>query len=91
MVYLDTTTAQARLLGKPASFSAVTVDAAPGTSDTDLRQHLQAVLGQGYAIAIKEEQAQSCAAQISAFLNADSKFAVFRSCKEGRPPGNRHR
>ena len=69
MVYLDTATAQAQLLGKPASFNAVTVDAAPGTTDTDLRQHLQAVLGQGYAISIREEQAQSSAAQISAFLN----------------------
>ena len=53
----------------PPQFSAVTVDAAPGTTDTDLRQHLQAVLGPTYAISIKEEQAQSSAAQISAFLN----------------------
>jgi putative ABC transport system permease protein len=69
MIYLDTPTAQAQLLGKPGQFSAVTVDAAPGTSDTDLRQHLQAALGPNYAISIKEDQAQSSAAQISAFLN----------------------
>src|SRR4051794_11554425 len=69
MAYLDTTSAQNQLLAKPAMFSSVTVDAAPGTSDTDLRQRLQAVLGPDYAISIKEEQAQSSAAQISAFLN----------------------
>ena len=68
MVYLDTATAQNRLLGKPAEFSAVSVDAAPGTTDSDLRQRLQAVLGSTYAVSIKEEQAQSSAAQISAFL-----------------------
>ena len=68
MVYLDTATAQTQLLAKPGMFSAVTVDAAPGTTDTDLRQRLQAALGPGYAISIKEEQAQSSAAQISAFL-----------------------
>ena len=69
MVYLDTATAQNRLLGKPAEFSAVSVDAAPGTTDSDLRQRLQAVFGSAYAVSIKEEQAQSSAAQISAFLS----------------------
>jgi putative ABC transport system permease protein len=68
MAYLDTATAQTHLLGKPGMFSAVTVDAAPGTSDTELRQRLQTALGPGYTISIKEEQAQSSAAQVSAFL-----------------------
>ena len=69
MVYLDTTTAQNQLLAKPAMFTSVTVDAAPGTSDNELRQRLQAALGPDYAISTKEEQAQSSAGQISAFLN----------------------
>src|SRR4051794_28883278 len=69
MAYLDTATGQNQLLAKPGMFSSVTVDAAPGTSDTELRQRLQAALGPAYAISIKEEQAQSSAAQVSAFLN----------------------
>src|SRR3954447_2006580 len=69
MVYLDTATAQTRLLARPGMFRAVTVDAAPGTSDSELRERLQAALGPDYAISIKEEQAQSSAAQVSAFLN----------------------
>jgi putative ABC transport system permease protein len=67
-VYLDTATAQNQLLAKPGRFTAVTVDATPGTTDTALRQRLRTTLGTGYTIAVKEEQAQSSAAQISAVL-----------------------
>ena len=44
------------------------VNATPGSTDTALRQRLQTALGTGYTISIKEGQAQSSAAQISAFL-----------------------
>jgi len=69
MVYLDTATAQSQLLAKPATFTSVTVDARPGTTDTDLRQHIQAALGPNYSTATKEEQAASSTSQISAFLS----------------------
>ena len=88
MVYLDTSTAQTRLLGKPDQFSAVTIDAAPGTTDTDLRQRLQAALGPTYAVSIKEEQAQS-SARSSRGIPAAAKPAC--PVVAHRPGGDRRR
>jgi putative ABC transport system permease protein len=69
MVYLDTATAQNQLAAKPDSFTSVTVDARPGVTDTELRQHIGTALGPNYSIATKEEQAASGTSQISAFLS----------------------
>ncbi|MGW3044571.1 ABC transporter permease [Kitasatospora sp. NPDC001159] len=69
MAYVDTATAQARLLGKPDQFTGVTVDTAPGTGHTTAQERIKAALGDGYSVATKEEQAQTAAQQISSFLS----------------------
>ncbi|MFE2409548.1 ABC transporter permease [Kitasatospora sp. NPDC059408] len=68
MVYLDTATAQRRLLGKPDRFTGITVDTAPGTSHTAAQAAIKAALGDGYSVATKEQQAATAAQQISSFL-----------------------
>lgn len=69
LVLFDTATAQKTLLGKQDAFTAITVDVAPGVSDAAVRQRVQAVLGNGFTVNTKEEQAASSAQQIGAFLN----------------------
>jgi putative ABC transport system permease protein len=68
MVYVDTTTAQKVLLGKPDVFTTVTTDVTPGTTHAVAQQRIKAALGDSYSVATKEEQAQSASQQITAFL-----------------------
>ncbi|MFJ9843711.1 ABC transporter permease [Kitasatospora sp. NPDC101155] len=69
MAYLDTATAQARLLGKADQFTGVTVDTDPGVGHAIAQQRIKVALGDGYSVATKEEQAQTAAQQISSFLS----------------------
>ncbi|MCX4824901.1 ABC transporter permease [Streptomyces sp. NBC_01142] len=69
LVFLDTPTAQTRLLGRPGVATSVSVDAADGVSDATLKQRIAAELGDAYELRTADEQAESAAAQLGGFLD----------------------
>ncbi|MEU6274591.1 ABC transporter permease [Streptomyces populi] len=70
LVFLDTPTAQSRLLGRPGLATSVSVDAAPGVDDARLKQRVSAELGGGpYDVKTAEEQAKSSAEELGGFLD----------------------
>ncbi|MER6981231.1 FtsX-like permease family protein, partial [Streptomyces carpinensis] len=69
MLFLDTPTAQTRLLGSTARATGISVDAAAGVSDTQLKKRVAAVVGTGsYDVKTAGEQAKSAAASLGSFL-----------------------
>ncbi|WP_406836321.1 ABC transporter permease [Streptomyces sp. AHU1] len=70
LIFLDTPTAQSRLLGRPGLATSISVDAAPGVDDARLKQRVSAELGGGtYDVKTAEEQAKSSAEQLGGFLD----------------------
>jgi putative ABC transport system permease protein len=70
LLFVDTPTARTKLLGDPAAATAITVDAAPGVSDTTLKQRVAAALGADrYDYRTADEQAQSDVEQLGGFLD----------------------
>ncbi|WP_180687727.1 ABC transporter permease [Streptomyces gossypiisoli] len=70
LLFLDTPTAQTKLLGDPEGATAITVDAAPGVSDETLKERVTATLGTGrYDFRTAGEQAQSDVEQLGGFLD----------------------
>ncbi|MDF3299573.1 ABC transporter permease [Streptomyces tropicalis] len=68
-LFLDTPTAQRRLLGSTGRATGISVDAARGTSDTALRGRVEAALGPGrYDVRTAAEHAKSAAADLGGFL-----------------------
>ncbi|WP_037856588.1 ABC transporter permease [Streptomyces sp. NRRL S-340] len=78
LLYLDTPTAQTRLLGSTARATSISVDAAAGVTDTGLRERIVAALGSGagaYDVKTAAEHARSAAASLGPFL-AIIKFVM---------------
>ncbi|GEC05634.1 membrane protein [Streptomyces spinoverrucosus] len=70
LLFLDTPTAQTKLLGDPEGATAITVDAAPGVSDETLKERVAATLGADrYDFRTAGEQAQSDVEQLGGFLD----------------------
>ncbi|WP_431040689.1 ABC transporter permease [Streptomyces sp. P1-3] len=76
LVYVDTPSAQRRLLGDPDAASSIKVDAAPGVSDETLKHRVAAALDGGkgggadrYELRTRAEQAESDAAAFGEFLD----------------------
>ncbi|MCL6734466.1 ABC transporter permease [Streptomyces neyagawaensis] len=70
LVFLDTPTAQTRLLGDPDAATSISVTAAPGVGDTQLKERIAAALGPGtYEYQTADEQADSAAASLGGFLD----------------------
>ncbi|MEU4088198.1 ABC transporter permease [Streptomyces aureus] len=70
LIFLDTPTAQTKLLGRPGLATSISVDAAKGVDDTRLKQRVQAELGAGaYEVKTAEEQAKSSAESLGGFLD----------------------
>ncbi|WP_328556869.1 MULTISPECIES: ABC transporter permease [unclassified Streptomyces] len=70
LIFLDTPTAQTKLLGASDVATSVSVDAAPGVDDAVLKQRVSAGLGAGsYDVKTAREQAKSAAAQLGGFLD----------------------
>ncbi|MGW0736831.1 ABC transporter permease [Streptomyces sp. NPDC002851] len=69
LVYLDTPTAQRKLLGDPDRATGISVTAAPGISDAELKRNLAERLGTAYELRTADEQAKSAAAQLGTFLD----------------------
>lgn len=69
LVFLDTATAQAKLLGGTDRATSISVDAAPGVSDAALKGRIARQLGSGYDLKTASEQATSDAADLGSFLD----------------------
>ncbi|WP_455351765.1 ABC transporter permease [Streptomyces sp. SYSU K217416] len=69
LVFLDTPTAQTKLLGRAGVATAISVDAAPGVSDAVLKERVAAAVGEAYELRTADEQAESAAAQLGGFLD----------------------
>ncbi|MET7983569.1 MULTISPECIES: ABC transporter permease [unclassified Streptomyces] len=70
LIFLDTPTAQTKLLGRAGLATSISVDAAPGVDNAALKQRVSAELGSGpYDVKTAEEQAKSSAEQLGGFLD----------------------
>ncbi|MCX4992518.1 MULTISPECIES: ABC transporter permease [unclassified Streptomyces] len=70
LIFLDTPTAQTKLLGGPDVATSISVDAAPGVGDELLKQRIAAELDtKTYDLKTADEQAESAAAQLGGFLD----------------------
>jgi putative ABC transport system permease protein len=72
LLFLDPPTAQARLLGDAKAATAITVDAADGVDDAELKRRVAAALGEDagrYELRTAEEQAESDVEQLGGFLD----------------------
>ncbi|WP_128377065.1 ABC transporter permease [Streptomyces cavernae] len=69
LVFLDTPTAQTRLLGKADAATSISVEAASGVSDEQLKQRVAAVVGSSYELNTADEEAKSSAESLGGFLD----------------------
>lgn len=70
LVFLDTPTAQTRLLGSPDAATSISVDARRGVTDAVLKQRIATVLhSSAYDLKTAGEQAKSNTDQLGAFLD----------------------
>ncbi|MFF8658994.1 ABC transporter permease [Streptomyces huasconensis] len=69
LVFLDTPTAQRKLLGAPDAATSISVTAARGVDDDTLKRRVAAEVGAGYELETADEQAESAAASLGGFLD----------------------
>ncbi|MFF1294388.1 MULTISPECIES: ABC transporter permease [unclassified Streptomyces] len=70
LLFLDTPTAQTKLLGDADAATAISVDAQDGVSDAQLKQRVAAAIGTGdYEIRTADEQAKSDVESLGGFLD----------------------
>ncbi len=76
LVFLDPQVAAARLLGSADSATSVSVEAAPGVADADLKRRITAELGAGaYEVRTAGELAETASDELGAFLDV-IKYAM---------------
>lgn len=70
LLFLDTTSAQTRLLGSPDRATSISVTAASGVSDTELKARIAQQIGTtDYELETAAEQAESAASELGGFLD----------------------
>ncbi|WP_333768428.1 ABC transporter permease [Streptomyces sp. IBSBF 2435] len=69
VVYIDTATAQARLLGSPSQYTGFGLTAAAGTTDDQLKQNVKAAIGSGYTVDTAAETKKKDQDDLGSFLN----------------------
>nr|WP_202451943.1 FtsX-like permease family protein [Streptomyces sp. SID4948] len=69
VLYVDTATAQTRLLGDPHAYTGFGLTAAPGTSDDQLKQRVTAAIGSHYTVDTAAETKQKDKDSLGGFLN----------------------
>lgn len=72
LVFFDTPTAQTKLIGDPKGATGITLDAADGVSDPELKQRVADTLGGdrgAYELRTADEQAESDVEQLGGFLD----------------------
>lgn len=77
IVYLDTATAQQKLLGSPDVFTQISITAEPGVSDTRLKQDVTAALdgSAAYKVQTQKEAAEANKDSMGSFLDV-MKYAM---------------
>lgn len=77
IVYLDTATAQQKLLGSPGVFTHVSITAEPGVSDTQLKQNVATALdgSTAYKLQTQKEAAEANKDSMGSFLDV-MKYAM---------------
>ncbi|MFJ2092203.1 ABC transporter permease [Streptomyces sp. NPDC087901] len=77
IVYLDTATAQQKLLGSPGVFTHVSITAEPGVSDTQLKQNVATALdgSTAYKVQTQKEAAEANKDSMGSFLDV-MKYAM---------------
>ncbi|MGW3656652.1 ABC transporter permease [Streptomyces sp. NPDC005151] len=77
VVYLDTATAQVKLLGKPDVFTQISVTAKPGVSDAQLKKNVATALGDSaaYKLQTQQEAADANKDSMGSFLDV-MKYAM---------------
>ncbi|MEV8592180.1 ABC transporter permease [Streptomyces sp. NPDC052012] len=70
LVFLDPGVAAAKLLGSPDRATSISIDAAEGVSDAELKRRVAAALGTGpYDVKTADEQAETAAEELGGFLD----------------------
>ncbi|MFF3500726.1 ABC transporter permease [Streptomyces sp. NPDC003247] len=70
LVFLDPAVAATRLLGSPDLATGISVDAAEGVTDAELKRRVAAAVGSGpYDVQTADEQAKSAAEELGGFLD----------------------
>ncbi|MBW5420483.1 FtsX-like permease family protein [Streptomyces sp. BG9H] len=69
LVFLDTPTAQRKLLGSADVASSISVTAEKGVDDGVLKRRIAAAVGGGYDLQTADEQAESAASSLGGFLD----------------------
>jgi putative ABC transport system permease protein len=69
VVYIDTATAQAKLLGDTRAYTGFGVTAAKGVTDEQLKAHVKAAIGSGYTIDTAAETKKKDKDDLGGFLN----------------------
>ncbi|MGP4047341.1 ABC transporter permease [Streptomyces sp. 2A115] len=70
LVFLDPPVAQTKLLGKPGVATSISVEAASGVSDAQLKQRIADEIGSGpYELETADEQAETAASELGGFLD----------------------
>ncbi|MFI7342713.1 ABC transporter permease [Streptomyces sp. NPDC050085] len=69
LVFLDTPTAQRKLLGGAGRATSISVDAAQGVSDVQLKRNVAQQVGSGYELKTADEDAKSAAEDLGGFLD----------------------
>ncbi|NJP52220.1 FtsX-like permease family protein [Streptomyces sp. SBST2-5] len=70
LVFLEPRVAAERLLGSAAKATSVSVEAAPGVSDAELKRRVAAAVGAGdYEVKTSDEMARSAAEELGSFLD----------------------
>jgi len=75
IVYLDTATAQRKLLGAPGAYSSYAITAQPGVSNDQLKKAVVADLGAGHKVQTKAEASKEAESDIGSFLDV-MKYAM---------------
>ncbi|WP_055548437.1 ABC transporter permease [Streptomyces sp. NBRC 110028] len=75
LVYMDTATAQRKLLGAPGAYTSYALTARPGVSNEQLKKSVVADLGTGLKVQTKAESSKEAESQIGSFLDV-MKYAM---------------
>ncbi|MEU0844253.1 FtsX-like permease family protein [Streptomyces sp. NPDC005962] len=75
IVYMDTATAQRKLLGAPGAYSSYSLTAQPGVSNDQLKKSVVADLGTGVKVQTKAEASKESEDDIGSFLDV-MKYAM---------------
>ncbi|MFF7650358.1 ABC transporter permease [Streptomyces sp. NPDC007983] len=75
LVYMDTATAQRKLLGAPGAYTSYALTARPGVSNEQLKKAVVADLGPGLKVQTKAESSKEAESQIGSFLDV-MKYAM---------------